>query len=88
MGVATAPAGADVFELAAEDTKNSMPRAMRIHYRIIHIVHNPALWPIQPMKWTVSKEFKAGARAARYGQREDQCRPSTPWAACWATSRP
>lgn len=43
MGVATAPAGADVFELAAEDTKNSMPRAMPIHYRITHIVRNPAL---------------------------------------------
>lgn len=44
-----------------------MPRAVLIHPRIAHIVRNPALWPVRPTKWTVSKEFKAGARAAGYG---------------------
>lgn len=66
VGLATAPTGADVFELAAEDTKNGMPRAVPIHPRIAHIVRNPALWPVRPTKWTVSKAFKAGARAAGY----------------------
>ncbi|WP_284335331.1 tyrosine-type recombinase/integrase [Comamonas sp. NoAH] len=43
-----------------------MPRAVPIHPRVAHIVRNAALWPIRPTKWTVSKAFKAGARAAGY----------------------
>lgn len=44
-----------------------MPRVVPIHHRIAHIVRNTSLWPVQPTKWTVSKAFKAGARAAGYG---------------------
>lgn len=67
IGLAQTSPNSDVFELAAEDTKNSSPRAVPIHPRIAHIVRNPALWPIRPTKWTISKEFKAAARATGFG---------------------
>lgn len=49
------------------DTKNEQPRIVPIHPRVAHVVRNPALWPPQATKWTVSKAFKAGARATGYG---------------------
>jgi len=55
------------FMLAPEDTKNHLPRVVPVHPRIAHILRNPALWPPQRTKWTVSKEFKAGARLAGMG---------------------
>jgi integrase len=67
VGSATVAPGGEVFELAAKDTKNGMPRAVPIHPRIAHVIRNPMLWPVRPTKWTVSKEFKAGARSAGYG---------------------
>lgn len=67
VGLAQVRFGSDVFELDGLNTKNGMPRAVPIHPRVAHIMRNPALWPIRPAKWTVSKVFKAGARAAGYG---------------------
>lgn len=45
-------------------TKNGLPRLVPIHPRLQHVVRNPALWPIPHTKWTISKAFKKGARAA------------------------
>lgn len=67
VGLAHVHFGSDVFELGGEHTKNGMPRVVPIHPRIAHVVRNPGLWPVKPTKWTVSKVFKAGARAAGYG---------------------
>lgn len=60
------PDGAS-FVLGLDDTKNERPRVVPIHPRISHIVRNPRLWPQKVTRWTVSKTFKAGARAAGFG---------------------
>ena len=49
------------------DTKNGLPRIVPIHRRISHIIHTPGLWPITLTTWSISKMFKAGARAAGLG---------------------
>lgn len=67
VGLAQVAYGGDVFELGSQHTKNGQPRAVPIHPRVAHIVRNPTLWPVKPTKWTVSKVFKAGARAAGFG---------------------
>lgn len=50
-----------------QDTKNDQPRVVPIHPRIAHVVRNANLWPPKVTRWTVSKIFKAGARATDYG---------------------
>ena len=52
------------FCLTGDQTKNESPRIVPIHPKVAHIPRNPALWPIKPTRWTVSKTFKAAARAA------------------------
>lgn len=59
--------GVQAFLLPPEATKNSRPRAVPIHPKLAHIVRNPKLWPMPRTRWTVSKAFKAAARAAGYG---------------------
>lgn len=66
-GMASVSSDGSAFILAPEDTKNHLPRVVPVHPRIAHILRNPALWPPRRTKWTVSKEFKAGARLAGMG---------------------
>lgn len=66
-GLATITSERDAFVLAEGDTKNDCPRVVPVHPRIAHIVRNPQLWPPKVTRWTISKTFKAGARAAGYG---------------------
>ena len=56
------------FCLTGDQTKNESPRIVPIHSKVAHITRNPKLWPIKPTRWTVSKAFKAAARAAGYPQ--------------------
>lgn len=55
------------FLLAPDDTKNEAPRLVPIHPRLLHIIRNPALWPMPVDKFRVSKAFKAAARAVGMG---------------------
>lgn len=68
----------DGFCLTGDQTKNESPRIIPIHPRVAHITRNAALWPIKPTRWTVSKAFKAGARAAGFpAARLHDCRHSS-----------
>lgn len=66
-GLATITSERDAFILEGGDTKNERPRVVPVHPRIAHVVRNPQLWPPKFTRWTISKTFKAGARAAGYG---------------------
>lgn len=66
-GLATLTDEGDAFVLAGDSTKNERPRVVPVHPRVAHVVRNPQLWPPKVTRWTVSKAFKAGARAAGYG---------------------
>lgn len=50
-----------------QDTKNGEPRLVPVHTKLLHIVRNAGLWPMPRTRWTVSKAFKAAARAAGHG---------------------
>ena len=55
------------FVLAGADTKNGLPRLVPAHPKLLHVLRNPALWPMPRTRWTVSKEFKKAARTAGFG---------------------
>ena len=55
------------FVLGLGDTKNERLRMVPIHPCLSHVVQNPTLWPQKVTCLTVSKTFKAGARAAGFG---------------------
>lgn len=54
----------NILAFAIQDSKNGSPRFVPVHHKVAHLSDH---WPPQITKWTVSKQFKAAARAVGLG---------------------